>query len=164
MGITGWVHYDSGSGETRDFPLSDDSAQAEADRQVQEKAAENMAANAGGMNPQSLFSMGQQHNPIPQPQQASEQAGWTCSCGASGNTGKFCSECGSPRPSQDNFWTCACGARNTGKFCSECGKPKPAGALQYKCDKCGWEPEDPSKPPKFCPECGDPFDNGDVKR
>ena len=31
MGITGWVHYDSGSGETRDFPLSDDSAQAEAD-------------------------------------------------------------------------------------------------------------------------------------
>ena len=47
MGITGWVHYDSGSGETRDFPLSDDSAQAEADRQVQEKAAENMAANAG---------------------------------------------------------------------------------------------------------------------
>ena len=127
-------------------------------------AGMNMAANAGGMNPQSLFSMGQQHNPIPQPQQASEQAGWTCSCGASGNTGKFCSECGSPRPSQDNFWTCACGARNTGKFCSECGKPKPAGALQYKCDKCGWEPEDPSKPPKFCPECGDPFDNGDVKR
>ncbi len=127
-------------------------------------AGMNMAANAGGMNPQSLFSMGQQHNSIPQPQQASEQAGWTCSCGVSGNTGKFCSECGSPRPSQDNFWTCACGARNTGKFCSECGKPKPAGALQYKCDKCGWEPEDPSKPPKFCPECGDPFDNGDVKR
>lgn len=46
MGITGWVHYDSGSGESRDFPLSDDSGQAEADRQVQKKAAENMAANA----------------------------------------------------------------------------------------------------------------------
>lgn len=46
MGITGWVHYDSGSGETREFPLSDGSAQAEADRQVQEKAAADMAANA----------------------------------------------------------------------------------------------------------------------
>ena len=45
-GITGWVHYDSSTGETREFPLSDDSAQAEADRQVQEKAAAEMAANA----------------------------------------------------------------------------------------------------------------------
>lgn len=46
MGITGWVHYDSSTGETREFPLSDDSAQAAADRQVQEKAAAEMAANA----------------------------------------------------------------------------------------------------------------------
>ena len=33
----------------------------------------------------------------------------------------------------------------------------------YRCDKCGWEPEDPAHPPKFCPECGDRFDDGDVK-
>ncbi|MDE6404260.1 MAG: hypothetical protein K2M20_01250 [Lachnospiraceae bacterium] len=46
LGITGWVHYDSGTGETREFPLTDGSAQAEADRQVQEKAAEQMSANA----------------------------------------------------------------------------------------------------------------------
>lgn len=46
MGITGWVHYDSGTGETREFPLTDGSPQAEADRQVQEKAAGQMAANA----------------------------------------------------------------------------------------------------------------------
>ncbi len=44
-GITGWVHYDSSTGETRDFPLSDASPQAEADRQVQEKAAADLAAN-----------------------------------------------------------------------------------------------------------------------
>lgn len=86
---------------------------------------------------------------------------WICSCGHEGNTGKFCTECGKPRP-KENFWICACGAQNQGKFCSECGKPKPSGIPQYKCDKCGWEPADPAKPPKFCPECGDPFDNGDL--
>ena len=52
-------------------------------------------------------------------------------------------------------------AVNKGKFCSECGKPKPTGTPKYKCDKCGWEPADPAHPPKFCPECGDPFDEND---
>lgn len=92
-----------------------------------------------------------------------DAAGWTCSCGASGNTGKFCTECGAPKPAAAEGWTCVCGAVNKGKFCPECGRPKPAGVPQYKCDKCGWEPEDPTKPPKFCPECGDPFDDGDIQ-
>ena len=60
-------------------------------------------------------------------------------------------------------WTCYCGAVNKGKFCAECGAKKPAGIPQYKCDKCGWEPEKGVKPPKFCPECGDPFDDGDIQ-
>lgn len=65
------------------------------------------------------------------------------------------------QPAADG-WTCSCGTFNKGKFCCECGSPKPAGAPQYKCDKCGWEPEKGSNPPKFCPECGDRFDNDDI--
>lgn len=60
-------------------------------------------------------------------------------------------------------WVCSCGMRNKGKFCSECGAKKPDGARLYRCDKCGWEPEDPEHPPKFCPECGDAFDDNDIR-
>ena len=87
--------------------------------------------------------------------------GWKCSCGATA-TGKFCPECGSPKPADDGTWTCSCGQKNKGKFCPNCGGKKPAGVPQYRCDKCGWQPADPTKAPRFCPECGDPFDNGDI--
>lgn len=66
----------------------------------------------------------------------------------------------------DGSWACpSCGTQNTGKFCMECGtpKPKPAAPPRYRCDKCGWVPEDQTKPPKFCPECGDRFDENDVE-
>lgn len=61
-----------------------------------------------------------------------------------------------------NYWVCTCGSKNKGKFCPDCGKAKPTGIPQYRCDKCGWEPDDKTHPPKFCPECGDPFDDGDI--
>ncbi|MDE6924165.1 MAG: SPFH domain-containing protein, partial [Acetatifactor sp.] len=77
--------------------------------------------------------------------------GWLCQCGHGDNRGKFCTECGAPKPSEAG-WTCSCGTVNQGKFCTECGSKKPTGAPLYKCDECGWEPEDPAHPPKFCPE------------
>ncbi|MBP5528660.1 MAG: SPFH domain-containing protein, partial [Lachnospiraceae bacterium] len=117
---------------------------------------------AGGMNPANLYAMGQQQAQAQPQAQAAPILGWKCSCGKEGNTGKFCAECGAKKPDEAG-WTCGCGTVNQGKFCSNCGAKKPEGAPLYKCDKCGWEPEDPMNPPKFCPECGDIFDENDIK-
>lgn len=136
-------------------------------------AGMNMANQAGGMDANSLFAMGQQQNntppstPTPPAPDATPSAdtsanSWTCSCGTA-NTGKFCVECGAPKPAPQAGWTCSCGAVNQGKFCQECGNKKPADAPLYRCDKCGWQPEDPHHPPKFCPECGDIFDENDIQ-
>ena len=122
----------------------------------------NMAQQAGGINAQNLYAMGaqqQQQQAAAAPAQA--PAGWDCACGQKGITGNFCPECGAKRP-ETSGWTCSCGTVNQGKFCTACGAQKPAGAPQYKCDKCGWMPEDPANPPKFCPECGDPFGDEDL--
>ncbi len=115
----------------------------------------NMAQQTGGVNAATLYQMGAQQTPAANPD------AWTCpSCGHQAS-GKFCPECGAKKPGSG--WTCpSCGAVNKGKFCSECGAKKPAGELLYKCDKCGWEPEDPANPPRFCPECGDPFNADDA--
>lgn len=151
-----------------------------------------MAQQAGGMNPQALYSMGQQRAAQQAQENISDENKWTCSkCGTvntgkfcsncasprpeteekkwkcpscgTANTGKFCSECGSPKPANPEGWKCSCGAVNKGKFCSECGAKKPDEEYLYRCDKCGWEPKDPTHPPKFCPECGDPFDTSDIQ-
>ena len=147
-----------------------------------------MVQNSMGTDAQSLFAMGQQQRMqqqneaqqlAAQEQRSVAQAGqpghnnaavsnevsngWVCECGIS-NTGKFCGECGKHKPQPVQGWVCSCGTVNKGKFCMECGAKKPAEAPLYKCDKCGWEPEDPKNPPKFCPECGDPFDDNDIQK
>ena len=122
----------------------------------------NMAQGmGGGSNAAQLFQMGQQQAAQEAPTPAAPAAaGWKCSCGATA-TGKFCPECGAKKP-ETTGWKCSCGAVNQGKFCQECGARKPAGVPQYKCDKCGWMPEDPKNPPRFCPECGDKFGDEDI--
>lgn len=115
----------------------------------------NMVQNVDNLNTQNLYEMSQKQQE--KVKKAKEE--WICSCKTK-NTGKFCIECGKPKVVG---WVCQCGNINKGKFCSECGKPKPLDEPLYRCDKCGWEPEDPCHPPKFCPECGDVFDDNDKR-
>ena len=121
----------------------------------------NMANQAGGMNARDLFAMGQQQQQGgPQgpgggqqgPQGGAPQngaggaGGWTCSCGTV-NTGKFCNNCGKPKPEE---WTCKCGTKNSGKFCANCGSPKPEAPAEWTCS-CGTK-----NTGKFCANCGKP--------
>ncbi len=107
-------------------------------------AGMNMAQQVGGMNAAQLFQMGAQQTagsfagqyagqqtaqpqqPAPQMQPAAVGV-WTCpSCGQTGNTGKFCQNCGGAKPAAAGVWTCpSCGQTgNTGKFCQNCGAPR----------------------------------------
>ena len=104
----------------------------------------NMAQGMGGMNAASLYQMA--GNQQAQPQASADS--WKCSCGAV-NTGKFCAECGQPKPAPTGSWKCSCGAVNTGKFCAECGQPKPASDT-WVCS-CG-----ATNTGKFCADCGKP--------
>jgi membrane protease subunit (stomatin/prohibitin family) len=115
-----------------------------------------MAMNQGGMNAAQLFQMNQgQSQGQPQPQQQAPAQHrldtWNCECGTE-NTGKFCTECGKPKPAPvvSDEWICECGESNKGKFCTECGKPKPVVSAEWTC-QCG-----NVNTGKFCTECGKP--------
>ena len=127
-------------------------------QQMQQQPANGWTCSCGTVNNGAFCQSCGSKKPEPKP----EAGSWKCSCGTM-NTGKFCQNCGSPMPAQETGWTCSCGTVNKGKFCMNCGAKKPEGAPLYRCDKCGWEPEDPTHPPKFCMNCGDPFNDNDIK-
>lgn len=135
-----------------------------------------MANAIGGMNPQGLYGQGGGQPNVPQSQYAQAPGGgfgavaagvagsagatgaapsgqgWTCTCGAQ-NTGKFCGNCGKPKPepAAANGWTCGCGTQNTGKFCSNCGAQKPETPGTWSCPTCGTQ-----NTGGFCGNCGGP--------
>ena len=81
-------------------------------------------AAGGGTDAASLFAMAEQQKAAKEAKM--QPAGWKCpKCGKEGNTGKFCGECGSPKPAEG--WKCPkCGHEgNPGKFCSSAEAPSP---------------------------------------
>ncbi len=117
------------------------------------------AASAANMQQMQMQQAAMQQNAgmpnnaaMQQQNMAAQQNGvqeWICECGVK-NSGKFCAECGKPRPQEPESWTCACGQVNSGKFCSECGKPKPQNNGAWTC-ACGQVNSG-----KFCSQCGQP--------
>ena len=85
-------------------------------------AQQNMAGMQQGMSGAQQNMAGMQQG-MPGAQQTAPGS-WQCQCGTIA-TGKFCPECGSPRPVIQDQWTCSCGTVNKGKFCQECGKSRP---------------------------------------
>ena len=91
-----------------------------------------MAQQAGGVDTQALYEMGQKQAQKAEPSQLAQEvaASWSCP---------------------------DCQTANTGKFCSNCGKGKPAVSPAKFCTNCGWKVTDLLQAPKFCPECGTAF-------
>jgi membrane protease subunit (stomatin/prohibitin family) len=79
-----------------------------------------MTGNLGGGNVANLMQQGQAQAAAAQ--QAAPQAAPAMAAGVAA----------APAGS----WTCSCGTANTGKFCTNCGKPKPSAAA---CPKCGYQ-------------------------
>lgn len=115
-----------------------------------------LGMNAGGgfMGAASQSNQAQMQQQQVTPASTDVEHGWNCLCGKTGNTGKFCENCGKPKPEDNDTWTCECGQKNKGKFCSECGKSRPEPQV---CKNCGWKPPE-GQNPKFCSECGKPME------
>lgn len=93
-----------------------------------------MGMGAAGNFTQSTSAANQkQMEEAAEKKKEAETTGWTCpKCGQTGNTGKFCSNCGAP-------------------------KPQETADVKMKCAECGAVVDLSHGVPKFCPECGKPF-------
>jgi len=120
----------------------------------------NAAMNAGS-NASGFFQMAQQQRataPPPQPPQSvspqinPQQNGWVCTCNTV-NSGRFCSDCGTPQPQQADTWICSCSTENRGNFCQECGNSRPVPVSDLWTCSCGV-----SNRGRFCADCGAPRD------
>ena len=103
-----------------------------------------MGMNAGG----NFAAAASAANQAQMQRNAAPATGWSCACGHV-NQGKFCGNCGSPKPVAQGSWICSCGKSNDGKFCSECGSARPA--AEWFCTECGQKNEAGAK---FCGNCG----------
>lgn len=78
-------------------------------------------AAGGAINATDLLKAKMENQPAQAAQPTAAADEWTCpKCGAA-NSGKFCTNCGEPKP--------------TARFCPECGKSVDAGAKF--CPNCG---------------------------
>ena len=101
-----------------------------------------------GMTRDAIQPVMQSVEEMAQPTTASfQQDAWTCTCGRTGITSRFCPECGSQKPELPKPWDCTCGEKGvTSRFCPNCGSKRPE-AWDCTCGKKGITS-------KFCPECG----------
>lgn len=101
-----------------------------------------------GMTKEAIQPVMQNTGSIAQPiTPSAAPEGWTCACGKTGITSKFCPECGSKKPELSKAWNCSCGqAGIISKFCPNCGNKRPE---TWDC-VCGMK----GIASKFCPECG----------
>ena len=118
-------------------------------------AASAIAPQIGGMM-QGMNFQAQDVNGAPQMANPGVQPAntWDCSCGQTGITGNFCSNCGAkkPEPALPETWDCSCGQTGiTGNFCSNCGAKKPEPELPETWDcSCGQT----GITGNFCGNCG----------
>lgn len=110
-------------GAASNFNMAQMNAMQGAQQMQQASTGQGMQQGAGAIPPtgQGNGTIPPTGQGVPQAPQAPQAPQWTCSCGQV-NSGKFCSNCGTPAPKTD--WTCSCGQVNSGNFCSNCGKPR----------------------------------------